>query len=150
MRRDDYGLSWLPCACYSIPQQPSGHRVHPSWRFVQEDDWRPANQSHSCTQLPLVATTACVGCDIIIRHLQQQNSDLPCLSQLTCSYEPVYQHEAPATETSGHSPRRRTHTSLVFLWAGHTCSEFLFPSCDPAQHQTGGSNQCAAAPVIQG
>lgn len=83
-------------------------------------------------------------------YVQQQNLELSSLSQLTCSCEPVYQHEAPAIETSGHSPHRTAHTSLVFLWAGHTCSEFLFPSCDPAEHQTEGNNQCAAAPVFQG
>lgn len=67
----------------------------------------------------------------------------------TCSCGPVYQHEAPAAVTSGHSPRSRTHTSLVFLWAWHTYSEFLFLSCGPTRRQTEDSSQCAAAPAMQ-
>lgn len=87
---------------------------------------------------------------LIYTSSQQWNLDLSIDSPLTCSCEPVYRHEAPAAETSGHSPHRRTHTFPGFLSVGRTCSAFLFLSCDPAQHQIEGSNRCAAAPVIHG
>lgn len=60
MRSNDDGLPRLPRACNSVPQQPPCHGVHPSRRLIQEDDRRPTNQSHTCTQLPFVSTTACV------------------------------------------------------------------------------------------
>ncbi len=66
MRSDDYGLSRLPRTCNSIPQQPPGHWVHPGRRLIQEDDRRPTNQSHACTQLPLVTATAYVDGDILL------------------------------------------------------------------------------------
>lgn len=160
MRSNDDGLPRLPRACNSVPQQPPCHGVHPSRRLIQEDDRRPTDQSHACTQLPLVSTTACVE-----GYWAAQNTVLVKLmptgeneewhrfvfvhSGLTCSYGPVYQHEAPAAATSGHSPHSQTHTSREYLWVWHTCSEFLFLSCGPTQHQTEGSNQCAAAPAIQ-
>lgn len=168
MRRDDDGLSRLPCACHSVPQQPPGHGVHPCRRLVQEDDRRPTNESHACTQLPLVTSTAQVDKDILStctfltkqgifqasmwtmwRKINWRKGWDIFFSLHTCSCGPVCQHEAPAAATSGHSPRSRTHTSLVFLWALNTYSEFLFLSCGPTRRQTEGSNQCAAAPAIQ-
>lgn len=67
----------------------------------------------------------------------------------TCSCGPVYQRGAPAEVISEHSPHSQTHIFQVFLWVWHAYSEFPFPSCDPTEHQTEGSNQCAAAPAIQ-
>lgn len=54
---DNDGFARFSGACDCIPEQASGHGVHASGWLIQEDDRWPANQSHTCTQLPLVAPT---------------------------------------------------------------------------------------------
>lgn len=57
VRSDDDGLSRLSGARHGVPQQSPSNRVHASGRLVQEDDRGSTNQSHSRTQLPLIAPT---------------------------------------------------------------------------------------------
>lgn len=58
MGGDYYGLPRLPGASDGVPQQSPSDRVHPCGRLIQEDDRRPTNQSHTCTQLPLITAAA--------------------------------------------------------------------------------------------
>lgn len=55
VRSDDDGLSRLSGARHGVPQQSPSNGVHASGRLVQEDDRGSTNQSHSRTQLPLIA-----------------------------------------------------------------------------------------------
>lgn len=51
------GFARLSGSCDRVPKQPSGHGVHASGRLVQKDHGWPTDQSHACTQLPLIAAT---------------------------------------------------------------------------------------------
>lgn len=135
MRSDDYGFARLSCACNSIPQKPSGYRVHPSWRFIQEDDRRPTNQSHPCTQLPLVTTTACVDGDILFTQTKHGICDTKHLTKAP-AYQPVTPDQLVSMRLQQQRPEHILHTARhVLFWYSsepgiHTQS---FSSCHVVQ-----------------
>lgn len=57
MRGEDQCAATGPDLRQSVPQETSGHRVHPRRRLVQKHDRGIANQRYRRTQLPLVSPT---------------------------------------------------------------------------------------------